>query len=157
MGASPPRSRSTRSSKAGCAPIPSSIPAFVEETLRLEAPFRGHYRQVLADTELAGAPLHKGDRLFILWSSANRQPDVFPDPESISLERANLRQHMSFGVGLHYCIGAPLARLEARIATEILLASTTRFRVAGPIRYFPSLMVRRLSALALDLEVAPCA
>ena len=134
---------------------PSSIPAFVEETLRLEAPFRGHYRQVLSDTELAGAPLHKGDRLFILWSSANREAEVFPDPETVSLERANLSRHMSFGVGLHYCIGAPLARLEARIATEVLLASTTRFRVSGPIRHFPSLMVRRLSALALDLEVAP--
>jgi cytochrome P450 len=131
---------------------PKSIPAFVEETLRLEAPFRGHYRQVLSDTELAGVALHKGDRLFILWSSANREAEIFPEPETVSLERANLNRHMSFGVGLHYCIGAPLARLEARVATEVLLASTTRFRLGGPIRHLPSLMVRRLSALALDLE-----
>src|SRR5260370_5986130 len=88
-----------------------------------------------------------------IW--ANREADVYPDPDAVSLERANLPQHMAFGVGLHYCIGAPLARLEARIATEVLLASTTWFRVSGPIRHFPSLMVRRLSALALDLEVAP--
>ncbi len=133
---------------------PALIPPFVEETLRLEAPFRGHYRQVLRDTELGGVPLHCGDRLFILWSSANRDPSVFERPDEPVLDRESLRQHLSFGLGLHYCIGAPLARLEARVAIERLLASTRRFTAVAEPDHIPNLMVRRVRALALDVEAA---
>ena len=133
---------------------PALIPPFVEETLRLEAPFRGHYRQVLRDTELGGVPLRRGDRLFILWSSANRDPSVFERPDEPVLDRESLRQHLSFGLGLHYCIGAPLARLEARVAIERLLASTRRFTAVAEPDHIPNLMVRRVRALALDVEAA---
>jgi cytochrome P450 len=133
---------------------PSLVPALLEETLRLEAPFRGHYRQVLRDTELAGVELTRGDRLFILWSSANRDDSVFTRPDEPVLGREGLRQHLSFGLGLHYCIGAPLARLEARVAIERLLASTRRFSTATEPRHVPNLMVRRIASLPLDVEPA---
>jgi cytochrome P450 len=131
---------------------PALVPAFLEETLRLEAPFRGHYRQVLRDTQLGGAELTRGDRLFILWSSANRDESVFTCPDEALLDREGLRQHLSFGLGLHYCIGAPLARLEARVALKRLLASTSRFTTPAEPRHVPNLMVRRIASLPLDLR-----
>jgi cytochrome P450 len=134
---------------------PTEIPLFIEEVLRLEAPFRGHYRQVMADTELRGVPLSRGDRLFVLWSSANRDPDAFDEPDRLRLERAKPRQHLSFGNGLHFCIGAPLARLEARVALEELLARTRDLRLEGTPRHLPNLMVRRVAALELTFEPAP--
>jgi cytochrome P450 family 144 len=133
---------------------PSLLPVFLEETLRLEAPFRGHYRQVVRDTELRGVALQRGDRLFILWSSANRDPLVFTRPDEPVLDREGLRQHLSFGLGLHFCIGAPLARLEARVALERLLASTRRFTGPAEPRHVPNLMVRRIASLPLAVEAA---
>lgn len=132
---------------------PERIPTFLEEVLRLEAPFRGHFRRVLVDTELAGTALRAGDRLFVLWSAANRDTEVFELPDQVDLDRDNPRQHLAFGNGLHFCIGAPLARLESRIALEALLGSTRSFKLAGQPRHLPNLMVRRVSALPLVLEV----
>ena len=131
---------------------PARIPTFIEEVLRLEAPFRGHYRRVLVDTELAGTKLKAGDRLFVLWSAANRDDEAFERPNDVDLGRDNPRQHLSFGNGLHFCIGAPLARLESRVALETLLGSTRSFKLAGQPRHLPNLMVRRVSALPLVLE-----
>ena len=131
---------------------PAQIPTFIEEVLRLEAPFRGHYRRVLVDTELAGTKLQAGDRLFVLWSAANRDDEAFEHPNDVDLGRDNPRQHLSFGNGLHFCIGAPLARLESRVALETLLGSTRSFKLAGQPRHLPNLMVRRVSALPLALE-----
>src|SRR4029453_1916455 len=64
---------------------PAQIPTFIEEVLRLEAPFRGHYRRVLDDTELAGTKLKAGDRLFVLWSAANRDGEAFERPNDVDL------------------------------------------------------------------------
>jgi cytochrome P450 len=135
---------------------PELIPAFVEEACRIDPPFRGHYRHVVADTELGGVKISAGSTVVLAWPAANRDPDAFPQPDGIDLERPNPRQHVGFGWGIHLCVGAPLARIEAKVAFEQLLARTTSFAVdpaSVPLRHHQSLMIRRLVELPLILEV----
>lgn len=134
---------------------PTLIPAFVEEACRIDPPFRGHYRRVVVDTNLGGTPVPAGSTLVLAWPAANRDPDRFENPDDIDLDRPNPRQHVGFGWGIHLCVGAPLARVEAKVALEQLLARTTSFAVdpsAPSLRHHVSLMVRRLVELPLVVE-----
>jgi cytochrome P450 len=133
------------------------IPSFVEEALRFDPPFRGHYRVTTRETDLGGKTIAAGSHLLLMWPAANRDQSAFDAPDDIRLDRANPRSHVGFGWGIHLCIGAPLARLEARVAIESLLRATRRFRLDEHVRvlsYHPSLLVRRLHALPLTLEFA---
>ena len=129
----------------------AAIPAFVDEVLRLESPFHGHFRVALADTEIGGVAIPAGTRLMLLWGSANRDADVFSCPGDLDLSRPNVKEHVAFGHGIHFCLGAPLARLEMRIAIEILLDRLpgAHLTPTNDYRYAPSLLVRRLKALDL--------
>jgi cytochrome P450 len=134
---------------------PACVPPFVEEVLRLETPFRGHFRHVLRDTEIGDVPVRAGERLLLVWAAANRDPAVYERPDEIDLER-DTRTHLGFGWGIHHCIGAPLARLEARVAVEELLASTRDVALdpnATP-RWVRSLFLRRLAELPLVVSPA---
>lgn len=127
---------------------PGQIPAFLEEVLRLESPFQGHFRLAKADAEIAGTKITKGERLMLLWAAANRDSEEFAEPDAVRLDRKNGRAHFGFGHGLHLCIGAPLARLEGRIVLEELLARTRSFELATTeYRHRPSAFVRTLEAL----------
>ncbi|WP_374159472.1 cytochrome P450 [Mycobacterium sp. G7A2] len=130
----------------------SLIPVFLEETLRFEPPFRGHYRHVLRDCVLAGHELAEGSRLILLWGAANRDPAHFASPDEFRLDRPNSKGHIVFGKGVHFCVGAALARMEARIVLEHLLANTRRLEADGPSRWLPSLLVRRLERLTLRVD-----
>jgi cytochrome P450 family 144 len=131
---------------------PALIAPFLEEVLRFESPFRGHYRHVLRDCELHGYPLRAGDRLILLWGAANRDPAHVEAPDEIRLDRRDARSHLAFGRGAHFCVGASLARLEARIVIGHLLAHTSHFEEAGTPRWLPSLLVRRLETLTLRVQ-----
>ncbi len=135
---------------------PSLIPSFIEEALRLESPFQAHFRLVQNDTKLADVMLPAGSQLMLLWGSGNRDERVFSRPDEVDLERESLRAHLGFGMGIHHCIGAALARLEARVALETLLVSTKTIRLdpAHPIRHRPSVHMRQLESLPLELEPA---
>jgi cytochrome P450 len=136
---------------------PELIGTFVEEACRIDPPFRGHYRRATRDTVLGGVAIPAGARLLLAWPAANRDPDAYDRPDSIDLSRPAPRQHLGFGWGIHLCIGAPLARLEARVAFEHLLARTTTFTIAedaGEPMHHRSLMIRRLVELPLELEPA---
>ncbi|MCB0996983.1 MAG: cytochrome P450 [Acidimicrobiales bacterium] len=124
---------------------PEAIGAFVEEVVRLESPFRGHYRRVARDCELGGVELEEGTTVLLLWASANRDPHHYERPDEVWLDRPVLKQHFGFGRGIHHCVGAPLARLEARVLIEELLARTTDVRLAESPepRYVSSMFVRR--------------
>lgn len=130
---------------------PARIPAFLEETLRLESPFRGHFRVTTVETELGGVIIPEGARVMLMWGAANRDPAAFEDPAALNLDRAHLKSHVAFGSGIHTCLGAQLARLEARIAIETLLERTTSFARTEPVRHVPSVFVRRIAALPLVL------
>jgi cytochrome P450 len=129
---------------------PTLLPALLEETLRLESPFRGHHRHVVADTVLAGTDLPAGAHLLLLWGSANRDSAAFTEPDRLRLDRTNPRAHLAFGKGLHFCVGAALARTEARIALTTLVANTTWFDLADG-EWLPSVLVRRHRRLHLRL------
>jgi cytochrome P450 len=137
----------------------SRIPAFVEEALRLESPFQGHFRLATVDTEIGGVKIPAGSRLMVLWASGNRDPGQFPSPEEADLCRTNAKEHLGFGAGIHYCLGAPLARLEGRIAIETLLDRLPGVHLAPEqtCRHMPSVFVRRLEALDILFDAAPSA
>jgi len=134
---------------------PSLIPKFVEETVRLESSFRGHFRHVKRDTRLGDVELPRGSRILLLWAAANRDPEMFENPDSVDIHRPGLREHLAFGRGIHFCVGARLARLEARIILEELLARTRSFSLdpRKPPRYVNSIFVRRHAELRLMAEV----
>ena len=133
---------------------PTLIETFVEEACRIDPPFRGHYRRVTEDTELAGVRLPAEARLVLVWPAANRDSSAFDHPEQVDVERAGARRHVGFGWGIHLCLGAPLARLEARVIFEQLLARTKRLELDVPattLIHHQSLLVRRLVELPLRL------
>lgn len=133
---------------------PARLAAFIEEAVRLESPFRGHYRAVVRPARLGGVALEPGDRLLLLWASANRDEARFARPDELDLGRRHPRDHLGFGRGIHFCVGASLARLEARVILEELLARTRRFTLdpALPPAHVPSLFVRRLAHLELRAD-----
>lgn len=131
---------------------PQSLSAFIEEALRLEPPFRAHHRHVLGDTELAGVALPKDSRVLLLWGAANRDPAHFDAPDEMRLDRQMSKGHLTFGRGLHFCIGAPLARLEAATVLGRLLDRTAWFEAADVGPWLPSVLVRRREYLKLALR-----
>ena len=132
---------------------PSGIPGVVEEGMRLSSPNQGMFRLATADAELEGVKIPKGSLLWVMFGSANRDERVFPDPDRFDPRRDNLREHIAFGRGAHFCIGAPLARLEGRVAFEQLAKRIDRLEFApgNTFEYEPSYILRGLAAL--DIEV----
>ena len=128
---------------------PELLGTFLEEVLRYDPPFRGHYRHVVGDTQLGGVRLPAGSRLLLLWGAANRDPAYVEDPGEFRLDRAAPKNHLGFGRGPHFCVGAALARLEARIVLGLLLERTAFVRAVDTGPWLPSLLVRRLSRLQL--------
>jgi cytochrome P450 len=128
---------------------PELLGTFLEEVLRYEPPFRGHYRHVLNDTTLCGVDLDAGSRLVLLWGAANRDPSHFVNANEFRLDRTGGKGHISFGKGAHFCVGAALARLEARVVIGELLKRTSRIEATDTGRWLPSLLVRRLERLQL--------
>jgi cytochrome P450 len=131
---------------------PTLLGPFVEETLRLEPSFRAHHRHVVVDTALAGTTLPRDSRLLLLWGAANRDPAQFTDPDTFRLDRPVTKGHMTFGKGLHFCLGAPLARLEAVTVLRLLLARTTWFEAAEVGPWLPSVLARRREYLRLVVD-----
>jgi cytochrome P450 len=130
---------------------PELLGAFLEEVLRYEPPFRGHYRHVVDDTKLCGVDLKPGSRLVLLWGAANRDPSHFGDANEFRLDRPSGKGHITFGKGAHFCVGAALARLEAKIVIGELLKRTSHIEAADTGRWLPSLLVRRLERLELSV------
>jgi cytochrome P450 len=113
---------------------PSLVPTAVEEMLRWANPLHYFRRTATADTTLHGAAIAAGDKVAMFYTSANRDEVVFSDPQGFDIRRSPNR-HLSFGVAEHFCVGAHLARLEARVFFTELLATFTDIQLAGaPVR-----------------------
>jgi cytochrome P450 len=108
---------------------PALIPAAIEEILRADGPLVANPRTTTREVEIQGRIIPEGARLTLMWIAANRDPRVFDDAAAVELERRT-DAGLVWGRGIHFCQGAPLARLEMRIALEELLARTTRFEFA---------------------------
>ena len=100
---------------------PDRIEAFTEEVLRLHAPLQGLFRRATRAATLAGTELPEGAILNLRWGAGNRDAAQFPDPDRIACERSNVTQHLTFGFGVHYCLGNRLARAELQQAVRLLL------------------------------------
>lgn len=135
---------------------PALIEGLVEEMLRLEAPVGGLFRQAKVDVEVAGTRIPAGDHLWLLFASANRDGCKFASPDEVDPERANVKEHLAFGNGEHFCPGAGLARSEARIAITHLLGTLRNIRLApdNDFHYGDSFVLRGLTGLRITADVA---
>ncbi|WIW89531.1 cytochrome P450 [Sphingobium sp. V4] len=109
---------------------PSLMTTFIEELLRLESPLQAQFRKTMDDVVLGGVPIPKGAVLDVRFGAGNCDPEQFPNPRELDLKRGNLRTHLAFGAGPHFCIGNQLARAELRIAFTHLLSRLKNFRFA---------------------------
>jgi cytochrome P450 len=135
---------------------PQLVGPFIEEALRLESPFRYHFRHATRTTEVHGVRIAAGSTLLLFWGAANRDPAEYERPDDVVLERPVPKHHLAFGRGIHFCVGAPLARLEAEIVLTQLLAATEHFALdpdQPPVRV-NSLMVRRFSTLPVVVKAS---
>jgi cytochrome P450 len=135
---------------------PSLVPNAVEEMLRYVSPIQNFVRRVQRDTELAGKRLRAGDYVALFYGSANRDESIFgPDAEAFDLRRPNAARHVAFGFGEHLCLGASLARLEARVMFEELIARGPGFSLAGPVERVRSTLVNGVARMPVVLEERP--
>ena len=126
---------------------PSLIPGAVEELLRFDSPVQVDFRRVLADCEMNGFALRKRDNIVALIGAANRDPDVFENPDRLDVRRSQ-GSHLAFGRGIHHCLGAPLARLESRVVLEMLLERFSQISLfADPPRFRKTIVLRGLQSL----------
>ena len=103
----------------------------INEAIRVESPIQWVPRVAAEDHEVGGTLIPKGSYVLIMWGSANRDPAFWDDPETFDPDRDKLKNHLAFGYGIHFCLGAPLARLESRLAVEQLLSRLPDIRLAA--------------------------
>jgi cytochrome P450 len=142
---------------------PSRIADFLEEVLRHDGPVKVVYRLAQKRTEVAGVEIPAGTVLTVCLTGASNDPQHFADPDRFDIDRPNKRDHVAFSRGVHACLGAPLARLEARVAIERLLARTSVIRVSeahhGPptarrYTFEPTYTFRNLADLFIEFDPA---
>jgi cytochrome P450 len=133
---------------------PESVRGIVEEGLRLSTPAVGLFRRVTRDTELGGFPLAANTSLFLSYASANRDETVFENPNEFDPDRSDIREHIAFGQGIHVCVGAGLARIEASATLQALAAHVTALDVVdrSALRYGPSFSLRGLEDLPVRVH-----
>jgi cytochrome P450 len=132
---------------------PELAPLAIEEILRLESPAQGLFRVTTRATEIGGVELPQGARVMAHFGSANRDECVFADADRIDPQRDGLGRHLAFGKGIHFCIGAPLARLELRIVLPLLLRNLPGLRPVGDMAREPVFFARGFQRLVVEWDV----
>jgi cytochrome P450 family 142 subfamily A polypeptide 1 len=130
---------------------PGIIPTAVDELLRWITPLNNMFRTAVEDTELDGVAMRTGDRLALVYPSANRDEAVFDEPDEVDLRR-DPNPHIAFGFGTHFCLGASVARLSLRVALEELTARMTNLRPAQPPRYEANVFVKAVEHFELAYD-----
>jgi cytochrome P450 len=129
---------------------PGLLPRAVEELMRHDTPLQMFERWVLEDVEIHGVTVQKGSELALLFGSANHDPDVFERPDELDLTREH-NPHLSFGAGIHFCLGAPLARVELQTSFGTLLRRFPRMELVEEPEWKPNYIIRGLRALKVRL------
>ncbi len=130
---------------------PSLVDGVVEETLRWDPPVIATVRQAYAATSVAGVDVAKGTAVAVVLGGANRDPSVFVDPDTYDITRTDADQHLSFSAGAHFCLGASLARLEARVGLRLLFERHPSLRVSGEATRRPTRILRGYASLPVAL------
>jgi cytochrome P450 len=135
---------------------PSLVEVAVEEALRYESPAQGLFRTNAEDAEVGGVMIPSGTKLQVLFASANRDPQRWDHPDDFRLDRdpEDLRRHVAFGFGVHFCIGAPVARLATKVAIGEFLARTTSYDQTGEAVRNEPFILRGLTNLPLRWTVS---
>ncbi len=124
----------------------SLIPRAIEEFLRFESPNQRIIRIALEDVEIGGKTIRKGDSIMLLLGAANRDPDQFADPDRLDIGREP-NKHLAFAMGAHFCIGAPLARLEGQVAFEAIFRRYPKLEIVREPEWIGSPTLRLLREL----------
>jgi cytochrome P450 len=136
---------------------PSLATNFVEEALRIDTSIKAVFRTTRQEVELAGVLLPEGARILVVLTSGNHDETQFSDADRFDIYRENIaRHHLSFGNGIHYCLGAPLARLQLRVTLKVLTQRLPKLRFQQPeqsLHYITNLMLRGLEHLPLEWDV----
>ncbi|MDP6978033.1 MAG: cytochrome P450 [Myxococcota bacterium] len=131
------------------------IPEVIEEIIRLASPVQNQFRVTTRETEIAGVTIPPATKIGVMLGAANRDPNKFPEPDRIDPRRDNVREHLAFGHGNHYCIGAGLARLESTVALDVLLDRLENPRFAegkNDFTHNPMFIARGLKKLYLEFD-----
>jgi cytochrome P450 len=131
---------------------PSIIPNAVQEVIRFQTPLAHMRRSATADCELFGHQIRKGDKLILWYISANRDETVFDDPDRLILNRENARRHLSFGYGIHRCVGARLAELQLKVLMEEMHKRRMRVNVTGAVERVRANFVHGFRKMEVTLE-----
>ncbi|MFE5402141.1 cytochrome P450 [Streptomyces sp. NPDC056580] len=129
----------------------SLVPSAVEELMRYDTPLQLFERWVLDDIEIAGTTIPRGAEVAMLFGSANHDPAAFADPARLDLTRRD-NPHISFSAGIHYCIGAPLARIELAASMTALLERAPTLTLASEPRRKPNFVIRGLEGLSVEVR-----
>ena len=131
---------------------PSIIPNAVQEIIRFQTPLAHMRRTATADTELFGHQIKQGDKLVLWYISANRDEEVFEEPDRVILNRENARRHLSFGYGIHRCVGARLAELQLKVLMEEMHRRRMRVNVTGKVERVRANFVHGFRKMEVTLE-----
>jgi cytochrome P450 len=130
------------------------IPRFLEEVLRFDGPIHCTFRRTTGEAELRGQTIPAGDMVIPMWGAASQDPDVFERPREFDMHRPNVRRHLTFGVGPHFCAGAEMARVEGKVAFEVLLSRLENIRLAdhADLTHQPSFSARGYRRIDIEFD-----
>ena len=131
---------------------PSLIPNAVQEVIRWQAPFAHMRRMATEDTDMFGVPIKKGDRLALWYISANRDEEVFEDGDAIRFDRPNARRQLSFGYGIHRCVGARVAEIQLTTLMEEMIARDMRVHTLTEPTRVPACFVHGYTELMVEIS-----
>lgn len=133
----------------------SLIPALVSESMRLESPTQGLWRGVAENVTIGGVDIPAGATIHLRYAAANRDPEKYPDPDELDLDRKNTTSHLAFAAGIHRCPGEGLSKLEQDIALNVLFDRISKFRLtpgANDFTHLPGFVLRALKELHMDFD-----
>ncbi|MDJ0920180.1 MAG: cytochrome P450 [Henriciella sp.] len=130
---------------------PSLIPRMSQEALRLVSPVKHMRRTALEDFEINGQKIAKDEKVAMWYGAANRDPDVFPEPDTFDMMRENIDKHLAFGHGVHKCLGARIAQMQLRLSYEKIFERFPNIAPVGKVVYAPNALVNAMSSLKVNL------
>jgi cytochrome P450 len=133
---------------------PDLIPNMVAEMVRWQTSVIHMRRTALCDTELAGKRIREGDKVVMWYLSGNRDESVFEDADALIIDRPNARQHVSFGFGIHRCMGNRLAEMQLRVLWEEIMKRFHTIEVVGDVKRHPNNFIRGIAELPVRIRAA---
>jgi len=130
---------------------PSLIPKMSEEALRMVSPVKHMRRTAMVDTEINGQRIAKDEKVAMWYGAANRDPDIFPNPDVFDMTRDNVSKHLAFGHGMHKCLGAKIAQMQLRLSYEQIFERFPRIAPVSDVVYAPNALVNAMSSLKVNL------